>query len=171
MRQPNRALKKCVLINYSLSGPPSWVTASTNLSWSSEVHRSRGFGSDVKTKHGSPIMFPSSIIDPLLYSPPSSGSEWIPEYIFPGKSSDPSKEFSWEISVTRLTDKRVSGAPKVMGGFGYVFEIGVACICILMEGRERERERRQKCLVVYCLQVLSLSLCTFSLSRLPLFSL
>nr|POE90919.1 transcription factor hbp-1b(c1) [Quercus suber] len=34
----------------ALSRPLIWVTASTNLSWSSAVHRSRGFGSKVRTK-------------------------------------------------------------------------------------------------------------------------
>lgn len=33
-----------------LSGPPSWVTASTKRSWSSTVQRRRGFGSVVRTR-------------------------------------------------------------------------------------------------------------------------
>lgn len=80
---------------YTLSGPPSWVTASTNLSWSSAVHRRRGFGSVVRTKLASPGKFvPSS--DPPWNSPcpplPSSGSECIAEYIFPRQKMNPPTE-------------------------------------------------------------------------------
>ena len=42
---------------YWLLAPPSWVTASTNRSWRSAVQRRRGFGSEVKTRHGSPLRF------------------------------------------------------------------------------------------------------------------
>lgn len=37
-----------------LSGPPSWVTASTKRSWSSTVQRRRGLGSVVRTRPESP---------------------------------------------------------------------------------------------------------------------
>lgn len=80
---------------YTLSGPPSWVTASTNLSWSSAVHRRRGFGSVVRTKLASPgKLVPSS--GPPWNSPcpplPSSGSECIAEYIFPRQKMNPPTE-------------------------------------------------------------------------------
>lgn len=44
-------------MKYWLLAPPSWVTASTNRSWRSAVQRRRGLGSEVKTRHGSPLRF------------------------------------------------------------------------------------------------------------------
>lgn len=43
---------------YSLSAPPSWVTASTNLSWRSGVHFSLGFASVDRTSPESPGPLP-----------------------------------------------------------------------------------------------------------------
>lgn len=83
----------------SLSGPPSWVTASTNLSWSSVVQRSLGLGSEVRTRQASPgKLVPSE--GPWNSPPcPPNGREWfgIEEYIFQENNHTTKNEFFFAV--------------------------------------------------------------------------
>lgn len=96
--------------NHLLSGPPSWVTASTKRSWRSAVQRRRGLGSVVKTKQASPgRLVPSSGPPWKSGWPPSSGSEWIAEYIYQRLKNAVSRKRNqdeWANEERRLKEER-----------------------------------------------------------------
>lgn len=148
-------------LKYWLSGPPSWATASTNLSWSSAVHRSRGFGSVVNTKHGSPVKF-DPFSDPGKSPWPSSGSEWIAEYILFSRKKTIIREEKKEILVFFLIwifwlERREETGKRKRVKMWFVFFVSCEDENNMYpsywrgrresEGKTRQRER---CLVVYC---------------------